>query len=157
MTDQSTACESAAKGVPRLLDRVGARIREKYYSRRTGEAYEHWIRRFILFHDRTHPREMGEAILFLYKEVLGLELGRLDGLVRASRPPRLPSVLTRAEVERLRVKDVDLSYRQTLVRDGKGENDRVTMLLGKLVEPPRAHLGRVRLLHARKLREGYAR
>lgn len=209
MTDESTTCEPATKGAPRLLDRVAARIRQKYYSRRTGEAYAHWIRRFILFHGRRHPREMGEAevtaflnhlatgrnvapgtqnqalsaILFLYREVLGLELGWLDGLVRASRPPRLPVVLTRAEVERLlaqltgtkwliasllygsglrvmeclrlRVKDVDLSYRQILVRDGKGEKDRVTMLPGKLVEPLRAHLGRVRLLHARDLREGY--
>lgn len=98
-------------------------------------------------------------------------------------PPRLPVVLTRAEVQgllaqitgtrwliasllygsglrvieglRLRVKDVDLSYRQILVRDGKGEKDRVTMLPGALIEPLRAHLDRVRTLHARDLREGY--
>ena len=123
------------------------------------------------------------AILFLYREVLGRELPWLDGVQRPTRPPRLPVVLTRAEVERLlaqltgtrwliasllygvglrvmecprpRVKDVDLSYRQVLVRDGKGEKDRVTMLPEKLVEPVRAHLGRARLLHARDLREGY--
>ena len=117
------------------------------------------------------------ALLFLYKEVLGRELAWLDGLERAKRPPRLPVVLTRAEVERLlaqltgarwllaslmygsglrvmeclrlRVKDVDLDYRQILVRDGKGEKDRVTMLPEKLVEPMRAHLERVRALHAR--------
>ena len=107
------------------------------------------------------------ALLFLYKEVLGRELGWLDALKRPTRPPRLPTVLTRSEVERLlaqlvgtrwlmasllygsglrvteclrlRVKDVDLSYRQILVRDGKGEKDRVTMLPEKLVEPLRAH------------------
>jgi len=115
--------------------------------------------------------------------VLGRELPWLDGVRRPSRPPRVPVVLTRAEVERLlagmtgtraliasllygaglrvmeclrlRVKDVDLSYRQVLVRDGKGAKDRVTMLPEKLVEPLRGHLERVRLLHARDLREGY--
>ena len=162
-----------------------------------------WIKRFIYFSGRRHPAELGEpevkaflnhlaaerevaastqnqalsALLFLYKEVLGRELPWLDGLQRASRPPRLPAVLTRMEVERLlallqgtkwliasllygsglrvleclqlRVKDVDLAYRQILVRDVKGEKDRVTMLPEKLVEPMRSHLERVRMLHAR--------
>ncbi len=113
----------------------------------------------------------------------GRELPWLDGVQRPTRPPRVPVVLTRAEAGRLlaqltgtkwliasllygaglrvmeglrlRVKDVDLSYRQVLVRDGKGEKDRVTMLPEKLVEPVRAHLARVRLLHARDLREGF--
>ena len=194
---------------PRLLDRVHEAIRRRYYSRRTEEAYVHWIKRFIVFNGKRHPDAMGEAevtaflnhlaserrvaaatqnqalsaILFLYREVLGRELPWLDGVQRPTRPPRLPVVLTRAEVERLlaqltgtrwlvasllygaglrgmeclrlRVKDVDLSYRQVLVRDGKGEKDRVTMLPEKLVEPLRAHLDRVRVLHARDLREGY--
>src|SRR3990170_2650790 len=194
---------------PRLLALVHEAIRRKYYSRRTEQAYVHWIKRFIYFHGKRHPRELGEAevtvflndlassrnvaggtqnqalsaLLFLYKEVLGKDLAWLDGLVRAKRPPRLPTVLTRAEVEsllaqltgvrwliasllygaglrvmeclRLRVKDVDLEYRQILVRDGKGEKDRVTMLPEKLVEPLRAHLQRVRGLHARDLKEGY--
>ena len=115
--------------------------------------------------------------------MLGRELPWLDGVQRSLRPARVPVVLTRAEGERLlsgitgtrsliasllygaglrvmeclrlRVKDVDLSYRQVLVRDGKGEKDRVTMLPEKLVAPVRGHLGRVRLLHARDLREGY--
>ncbi len=194
---------------PRLLERVHEAIRRRYFSRRTEQAYVHWIRRFIYFHGKRHPRDLGEAevtaflndlavkrgvaagtqnqalsaLLFLYKEVLGRELAWLDGLERAKRPPRLPVVLTRAEVERLlaqltgtrwllaslmygsglrvmeclrlRVKDVDLAYRQILVRDGKGEKDRVTMLPEKLVEPVRAHLERVRALHARDLREDY--
>jgi len=191
-----------ADSPPRLLTLVHEAIRRKYYSRRTEEAYVHWIKRFIYFHGKRHPRDMGEAeltaflndlasvrnvaggtqnqalsaLLFLYKEVLGKDLAWLDGLVRAKRPPRLPTVLTQAEAEallaqltgvrwllvsllygaglrvmeclRLRVKDVDLEYRQVLVRDGKGEKDRVTMLPQKLVEPLRAHLQRVRGLHA---------
>ena len=196
-------------GRPRLLQRVHEAIRVRHYSRRTEEAYVHWIKRLIYFHGKRHPETMGEAevtaflnhlaverhvaaatqnqalsaILFLYREVLGRELPWLDGVQRPTRPPRVPVVLTRAEVERLlagmtgtrlliasllygaglrvmeclrlRVKDADLSYRQVLVRDGKGEKDRVTMLPEKLVEPLRSHLERVRLLHARDLREGY--
>ena len=198
-----------AQGAPRLLAQVSEAIRRRYYSRRTEEAYVHWIKRFIYFHGRRHPREMGEAevraflndlalvrkvaggtqnqalsaLLFLYKEVLGHDLPWLDGLQRAQRPPRLPSVLTRAETERLlaqltgtrwliasllygarlrvmeclrlRVKDVELEYRQVLVRDGKGDKDRVTVLPERLVAPVRAHLQRVRALHQRDLREGY--
>jgi len=194
---------------PRLLERVHEAIRRRYYSRRTEEAYVHWIRRYILFNGKRHPDSLGEAevtaflnhlaaerrvaaatqnqalsaILFLYREVLGRELAWLDGVQRPTRPPRLPVVLTRAEVERLlaqltgtrwliasllygaglrvmeclrlRVKDVELSYRQILVRDGKGEKDRVTMLPERLLQPLRGHLERVRLLHARDLREGY--
>ncbi|OGA26830.1 MAG: integrase [Betaproteobacteria bacterium RIFCSPLOWO2_02_FULL_65_24] len=196
-------------GRPRLLERVHEAIRRRYYSPRTEEAYVHWIRRYIFFNGKRHPEALGEAevtaflnhlaserrvaaatqnqalsaILFLYRDVLGRELPWLDGVQRPTRPPRLPVVLTRAEVERLlaqmtgtrwliasllygaglrvmeclrlRVKDVDLSYRQILVRDGKGEKDRVTMLPEKLIEPLRAHLERVRLLHARDVHEGY--
>ena len=193
----------------RITDLVHHAIRRRYFSRRTEEAYVRWIKRFIYFSGRRHPATLREpeataflnhlaaerkvaastqnqalsALLFLYKEVLGRELGWLDGVQRPTRPPRLPVVLTRMEVERLlaqmhgtrwliasllygagvrvmeclrlRVKDIDLSYRQVLVRDGKGEKDRVTMLPEKLVEPVRAHPGRVRLLHARDLKEGY--
>jgi integron integrase len=193
----------------RLLEQVHEEIRRRHYSRRTEEAYVHWIKRFIWFSGKRHPRELGEAevtaflnhlaadrkvagatqnqalsaLLFLYRAVLGMELEWLRGIERPSRPPRVPAVLTREEVERLlrelhgvkwliasllygaglrvleclrlRVKDVDLAYRQILVRDGKGRKDRVTMLPGKLVEPLRAHLERVRALHARDLRDGY--
>jgi integron integrase len=123
------------------------------------------------------------ALLFLYKEALGQELDWLDGLVRAKRPQRMPVVLTREEVERLlaaldgtawlmagllygtgmrlmeclrlRVKDVDFGYRQVLVRDGKGEKDRVTMLPERLLQPLPNHLERVRQLHQLDLREGF--
>lgn len=211
MSDESSEIHKGSGseiGRPRLLDRVHQAIRRRYYSRRTEEAYVHWIRRFIFFNGKRHPEGLGEAevtaflnylaaerrvaaatqnqalsaILFLYREVLGRELPWLDGVQRPTRPPRLPVVLTRAEVERilaqltgtrwliasllygaglrvmeclrLRVKDVDLSYRQILVRDAKGEKDRVTMMPEKLVQPLRAHLERVRLLHGRDLREG---
>lgn len=114
-------------GRPRLLDRVHEAARRRYFSRRTEEAYVHWIKRFIYFHGKRHPASLGESevtaflnhlaaersvaastqnqalsgLLFLYREVLGRKLAWLDGLQRASRPPRLPTVLTRAEVERL--------------------------------------------------------
>lgn len=193
----------------RLVEQVREAIRSRYYSRRTEEAYLHWIKRFIYFSGRRHPRELGaaqvtaflshlaverkvaagtqnqalSALLFLYKQVLQLELGWMDSIERATRLPRLPAVLTRAEVEqvlghlqgtpwliasllygsglrvleclRLRVKDVDFSYLQVLVRDGKGDKDRVTMLPERLAGPLRAHLERVRRLHARDLEDGF--
>ncbi len=123
------------------------------------------------------------ALLFLYKEVLESELPWLDNVEQAKAPKRLPVVLTRAEVQalltrldgthwlmasllygaglrlmeclRLRVKDVDFSRKEILVRDGKGFKDRVTMLPVALVEPLRAHLERVRELHRQDLADGF--
>jgi integron integrase len=112
---------------PKLLDQVRARIRTKHYSYRTEEAYVHWIKRFILFHNKRHPVEMGEqeigqfltdlavnqkvaastqnqalsALIFLYKEVLHQAIGTVDNLVWAKRPKRLPTVLTPDEVRLL--------------------------------------------------------
>jgi integron integrase len=112
---------------PRLLDRVRAAIRTKHYSIRTEQAYVDWIRRFILFHDKRHPIEMGKAemesflthlavnrnvaastqnqalsaLLFLYRDVLAREMPWLDNVTRAKKPSRLPVVLTHAEVVRL--------------------------------------------------------
>jgi integron integrase len=193
---------------PRLLDRLREKIRLKHYSIRTEEAYADWVRRFVVFHGRRHPAEMGaaeveaflthlaveggvaastqnqakSALLFLYKEVLGVELPWLDGVASAKAPKRLPVVLTRDEVRaaldrtegtpglmlrliygtgvrvmeclRLRVKDVDFARREIVVREGKGFKDRVTMLPESLVAPLREHLVRVRALHERDLREG---
>jgi len=215
MSEESRASQDGAgrgdkeRTAPRLLDQLRDAIRRRYYSRRTEEAYVHWVRRFIYFSGRRHPRELGEAevtgflshlavdrnvaaatqnqalsaLLFLYRHVLQLELGWLKDIERASRLPRTPTVLARGEVERvlgqlqgtrwliasllygsglrvleclrLRVKDVDFSYQQILVRDGKGAKDRVTMLPEKLAAPLRAHLERVRALHARDLRDGF--
>jgi integron integrase len=123
------------------------------------------------------------AILFLYKHVLGQELPWLDNLQWAKKPARLPVVLTPAEVRavlsrlegrdwlmasllyggglrlmecvRLRVQDVDFGYRQILVRDGKGQKDRVTMLPESASEPLKLHLNRVKALHEEDLREGF--
>jgi integron integrase len=114
-------------GNPRLLDRVRLAVRHRHYSPRTERAYVHWIRRFILFHDKRHPDDMGEveitqfltslaspgrvsastqnqalaALLFLYRVVLNRKLDWLEDVVRAKRPVRLPVVLTRKEVEAL--------------------------------------------------------
>jgi integron integrase len=196
---------------PRLLDQVRELIRIRHYSGRTEAAYVQWIRRFILFHGKRHPSEMGapeltaflsdlairrnvaastqnqalNAILFLYRDVLKITLPWLDEVQRAKKPQRLPVVLTRDEVRsllaqlqgttwlmgaliyggglrlleclRLRVKDVDFHYKQLIIRDAKGQKDRVTILPHNLLDPLRTHLARVRVLHERDLRDGFGR
>jgi integron integrase len=198
-----------AAPAPRLLDHLREALRARHYSLRTEEAYAGWVRRFVLFHGKRHPREMGEreinafltdlaiekkvsastqtqalsALLFLYREVLELPFPELDRLIRAKRPRRLPTVLTKQEVTqllsqldgdarlvalllygsglrllealRLRVKDVDFGTNQILVRDGKGQKDRVTMLPASLREPLAAHLERVRRMHGEDLAAGF--
>ena len=193
---------------PRLLDAVREAIRVRHYSRRTERAYVGWIRRFVIFHHRRHPRDMGgpeiaaflshlavdgkvsastqnqalSALLFLYRHVLAVELPWLEDVVRARRPVRLPEVLDRREVLavldglsgtswlvasllygsglrllealRLRIKDVDLGRRELMVRDGKGQKDRVTMLPGRLVAPMQEHLAFVRRQHEQDLAAG---
>jgi len=194
----------------KLLDQVRDAIRLKHYSIRTETAYVDWIRRFILFHGKRHPNEMGapeieaflthlavdkhvaastqnqalSALLFLYREVLQQDPGPIDAL-RAQKPKRLPTVLTKEEARRviaalpaesthqlmakllygsglrlmecvrLRVKDVDFAQRQIVVRDGKGQQDRVTMLPDAIVAPLQDHLQRVKLLHEADLAQGY--
>jgi len=194
---------------PKLLDQVRGKIRLKHYSIRTEQSYVDWIKRFILFHGKHHPKDLGaqeveefltylavegkvaastqnqakSALLFLYKAVLGVELPWLDNVERAKAPKRLPVVLTREEVQavlarlegthwliasllygaglrimeavRLRVKDVEFSRREVLVRDGKGFKDRVTMLPAALVQPLKTHLARVRELHQQDLAAGF--
>jgi integron integrase len=179
---------------PKLLDQVRDRLRVKHYSIRTETQYLQWIKRFILFHDKRHPREMGaveveaflthlavagrvaaatqnhalSALLFLYREVLNIDLPWLDKVVRAKQPQRLPVVLTRQEVTaildrmtgvhglmarllygtgmrlmecvRLRVKDVDFERAEIVVRDGKGAKDRITMLPQAMIGPLQDHL-----------------
>jgi len=117
----------AATPIPTLLDRVRQAIRARHYSHRTEDAYVGWIRRFITSNHNRHPAEMGEAeigqflsslasdahvsastqnqalnaVLFLYREVLGKDIGYVNGVVRAKKPRRLPVVLTREEVKRV--------------------------------------------------------
>lgn len=184
---------------PKLLDQLRERIRYRHYSLRTEQAYVHWVKRFIYFHGKRHPRDMGgpeveaflshlanegrvavsthqqalSAILFLYREVLGAELPWLARVERPKTPKRLPVVLTTSEVRRvldhvedrthclmarllygtgmrlmecvrLRVKDVDFARREIMVRAGKGDKDRVTMLPDSLAGDLQAHLDRVR-------------
>lgn len=196
---------------PKLLDQVRDVIRLKHYSIRTEQAYLGWIKRYILFHGKRHPKDMGadevtrflthlavngnvaastqnqalNALLFLYREILKVELPWLDSLQRAKKPARLPVVLTRDEVRRLlasldgttwlivaliyggglrvmeslrlRVKDIDFHYQQLIIRDAKGQKDRVTTLPKSLVDPLQRQLDRVKLLHQRDLREGFGR
>jgi integron integrase len=179
---------------------VRDRIRVKHYSIRTETQYVQWIKRFILFHGKRHPREMGaaeveaflthlavegsvaastqnqalSALLFLYREVLQIELPWLDNVVRAKQPQRLPVVLTQNEVRavldrmsgvyglmasilygtgmrlmecvRLRVKDVEFERGEILIRDGKGAKDRVAMLPEALVPSLLGHLRQRRAL-----------
>lgn len=185
---------------PTLLGRVREVIRYKHYSIRMERAYVEWVRRFVAFHGRRHPRDMGaeevraflthlaveadvaasthqqalSALLFLYREVLEVDLPWLLDLARPKKPKRVPVVLSRSEVGRLfemldgshalmarllygtgmrlmecirlRVKDVDFERGEITVRDGKGGKDRHTMLPESLADPLRQHLLRVRAL-----------
>ena len=128
-------------------------------------------------------RQALSALIFLYREVLNQDFGWLEDMERAKKPERLPVVFSRSEVRavlahldgqrwlmasllygaglrlmecvRLRVKDVDFAYRQILVRDGKGQKDRVTMLPQTVIEPLRLHLERVKALHEQDLADGF--
>ena len=183
----------------------------KHYSRRTEQAYVDWIRRYIVFHQKKHPStlgvaEIGEflswlavqrrvsasthnqalcAVLFVYREVLRIEIGPIEHVPRARVPGRLPIVLSRQEVGRilactagtmwivaallygaglrlsecleLRVKDLDLDRNQIVVRRGKGQKDRVTMLPSLVKERLMAHLREVKRLYDRDLARGFGR
>ena len=172
-----------------LLDQVRQIIRIKHYSLRTEESYINWIKRFIFFHNKKHPKEMGEeeisqfitylaknekvsastqnqalcAIVFLYKNVLKKDLENSISIYWSKRPKKLPVVFTKGEAIEvlnnlkgnhwlvgmllygaglrlsesleLRAKDIDFGYSQIVVRDSKGEKDRITMLPQKIIEP----------------------
>jgi integron integrase len=193
----------------KLLDQVRETLRLKHYSYRTEQNYLDWIKRYILFHGKRHPREMGEAevrtflvhlvedrkasastqnqalsaLLFLYRHVLNRDLEISSGTIRATRPKRLPTVLSQSEAMRvldrmtgtprlmavllygsglrlmecvrLRVKDIDFENHQIMVRDGKGEKDRVTVLPSFVLADLRIHLQTVRALHEKDIHEGY--
>lgn len=195
-------------GGRRLLDCLRDAIRAKHFSPRTEEAYCGWVRRFILHNGKRHPLLMGErevsaflrhlaldgevaastqnqalsALLFLYREVLGSELGHLGSIPRAKKPKKLPVVLSPFEVKailggmkgthrlmaellygsglrltecvRLRVMDLDLGGSEVTVREGKGKKDRVTTLPSRLRGELEAHLKRVRELYERDRRSG---
>lgn len=194
---------------PKLLDQVRATLRRKHYSYRTEKCYLAWIRRFILFHDKKHPKMMGQreieafltylavegnvaastqnqalnAIVFLYKTVLNMPFDFPLQSVRAKRPKRLPTVLSKkeallilscmtgtnqlmaklfygsglrvSECVRLRVKDLDFTLRQLIIRDGKGGKDRVTVLPQSLIPVLELHLLRTKRLHEEDLTNGF--
>ena len=193
----------------RLLERLREVIRLRHYSPRTGKTYCFWARRFVTSQGGRHPANMGavevqrflsnlatqgrvsaatqnqafSALVFLYREVLGLRLAGLEDTIRAKRPVKVPMVLSREEVAAvlsrirgkpwlmaslmygaglrllecagLRVKDVDLERGEITVRDGKGQKDRRTVLPAKLVGPLRSHLDRVREQHHSDLAKGF--
>jgi len=198
----------ARPGPERLVDRVRAALRLRHLSRRTEKTYLGWMRRYVRFHGGRHPAAMGAeevtgflsslatergvaastqnqalaALLFLYRDVLGVELPWLDGLVHAKRPRRVPTVMARDEVAallaaldgtprlmagllygsglrlleccHLRVKDLDFGRQQLVVRQGKGDQDRFTMLPTALERPLRDQLTRGRAQHQRDLAAG---
>ena len=194
---------------PKLLDRLRAALRARHYSSRTEQAYVSWVKRFIFYHHVRHPAGMAEpeindflthlairkkvsastqnqalsALLFLYRYVLGREVGDLGEVIRARKPRRLPVVMTREEVKavlanlsgdkwlmaslmygaglrlmeclRLRVQDIDFARNEILVRDGKGAKDRITMLPASLKSPLWEHLKRVKATHEHDLADGW--
>jgi len=193
----------------KLLDQVRELIRLKHYSIRTEQTYVSWIKRFILFHDKKHPNDMGKAevekflshlatnlnvasstqnqafnaLLFLYKQVLKKDLGDNINSIRAKKPVRLPTVMTDDEAMkvinmlsgthqlmakllygsgirlmeciRLRVKDVDFKMNQIMVRNGKGQKDRITIFPDRAKKDIREHLERIRRIHEDDLTRGY--
>jgi len=194
---------------PRLLDQLRDRLRSLHYSIRTEQVYVDWVRRFILYHGKRHPLEMGatevegflthlavernvsagtqnqarSALLFLYREVLGVALPWLTSVVLAKASRRLPVVLTEREVRllllqlsgvnglmasllygtgtrlleglRLRVKDIEFERRELVIRQGKGNKDRVTVLPENLLLPLQEQVALVRALHLKDLAAGY--
>jgi len=184
------------------------KMRTRHFAYRTEQAYLSWIRRYVNFHNRKHPREMGssnveaflthlavdehvsastqnqalQALLFLYRQVLEIELPWLENVTRARRPKRLPVVLTVAEVRsvlaqldgaawlfanllygsglrlmealRLRVKDIVIERGELIVRDAKGGKDRVTVLPTSIVDPLRAHLAKLHIRFEQQRRLG---
>ena len=203
---------SAAPRPPRgtrLLDSVRHIIRLRHYSVRTEERYVEWILRFVRYHGMKHPQEMGSsevaaflshlaldldvaaatqkqafnALGFLYREVLKKDIGPIEGNVRVRRAPRVPTVLTTHEVQRiidalsgtnklvvrllygsglrlmealrLRVKDLDFERLTLTVRGGKGDKDRLTVLSKAVVPALQDHLRHVRAVHNKDLADGY--
>jgi site-specific recombinase XerD len=166
----------------RLLEQAREKLRAMHYSYRTEQAYLDWMKRYILFHGKRHPKEMGageieafvsylanergvsastqtqalSALLYLYRHVLGIEMGWIDGISRAKKSQRVPIVLTREEVAavlarlegrerlmatlmygtglrvmecvQLRIQSIDFGYRQITVINGKGAKDRFVPL-----------------------------
>lgn len=193
----------------KLLDQVRDVARLRHLSLRTEHAYVTWIKRYIFFHQKRHPRELGadevraflthlavndkvaaatqnqafHALLFLYRQVLKLELPNITGVERAKASRNLPVVFTTEEANaliahlkgenkviasllygsglrimeavRLRVKDIDFARHEITIRDGKGEKDRITMLPHSLASALQVQVEASRQLHEHDLKRGY--
>ena len=193
----------------KLLALVRESLRLKHYSIRTEDAYVNWIKRYIIFQNKTHPSKLSEkhireflsylaikkkvapstqnqafnAIIYLYKNVLKIELGELDDIERAKQQKKIPVVFSPAEAKsvlanmngvnklmasllygtgmrlmeciRLRVKDVDFSNNRIIVRDGKGNKDRVTILPETLIDILKLQIKRVKIIHEQDLLDGF--
>jgi integron integrase len=193
---------------PRLLEQVRTHLKVNHYSKKTEEAYIGWIKRYILFHNKRHPNEMGkdeiqkfinhlaveqnvssstqnqalQAILYLYKNILNNNVGWLDDIKHATRIKHLPVVFSRNETTKifehlngipklvvsllygsglrlsealsLRIKDIDFEYKQIIVRDGKGEKDRHTVLPSSIIPELKKHLNEVYKQHKKDLSKG---
>lgn len=211
MTESRSSVSADQQQGPKLLDQLREALRSRHYSRRTEATYCQWVKRFIFFHQLRHPKDMAEpeinaflthlavkhkvsastqtqalsALLFLYRHVLGKDIGDLGKIIRARKPKRLPVVMTRKEVKsvlsylsgdkklmtgllygaglrlmeclRLRVQDIDFEQGEILVRDGKGGRDRRTMFPLKLKGPMKEHLERVKRLHDQDLADGWGK
>jgi len=196
-------------GKPKLLEQVKNHLRSMHYSRRTEESYVNWIKRYIIFHNKTHPEKLGkdeirtflnhlavdrnvsastqnqalQGILFLYKEIIHKDVGWVDDIKRPTKPKHIPVVFTKAEAHsiiqnmlglpklvtgllygsglrlsealRLRVKDIDFEYQQIVVRDGKGEQDRTTLLPKSLIPDIKEQIEKRRKLHNSDLQKGF--
>lgn len=193
------------------MDLMQEALRARHYSLRTEKAYCLWVKRFIIYHGMRHPKDMAEdeinaflthlavdegvsastqtqalsAIIFLYRYVLGLDIGEMHGLIRAHKPEHMPVVLTQAEVRQvlghmtgeqwlmaalmygaglrvseclaLRVQDVDFERNEIMVRSGKGAKDRVTMLPDMVKPQLRQQLDRAEAVHEADLADGWGR
>jgi len=200
--------EIDSNGKSKLLDQLREAIRVRHYSIRTERNYIYWVRKFIEFHNSRDAAQMGEkeirrflshlavnvnvaastqnqalcAIIFLYKQVLNIEIGEFGQIVWAKRPKRLPVVFSKMEVSRilaelsgvykimatllygsglrlmeclrLRVQDIDFHYQQVIVRSGKGDKDRTSVLPESIMEPLKKHIADVIKLHEKDIKNG---
>ena len=194
---------------PKLLDQLKTMIRLKHYSHKTENSYCYWVRQYIYFHNKKHPKDMGEsdiraflnhlavnkkvaastqnqalcAIIFLYREVLQINIEDLGRITWAKKPKRLPIVFSQKEVQqildhlsgvyklmvmllyggglrlneclRLRVKDIDFDNNQIFIRDGKGYKDRYTILPQSAIAPLKQHFQKVIKIHEQDIEAGY--
>jgi integron integrase len=193
----------------KLLDQVANIIRLRNYSYRTEKTYCMWIKKYILFHGKRHPADMNHihieayinylvntrnvsvstskqafnALIFLYREVLKIELDRMDNMSKSKRQAKLPEVLSQSELKKvllqlkgthalickliygsatrlmeimtLRIKDIDFERNQIMIRNAKGHKDRVVPLPLMIKEELQAHVAKVKHLHDRDLYNGF--